>query len=382
MPFSKKIKSTFCIPIPTVCIGIILFLVTRGTSAQEVSPTKGTWGIRVAGAYGFLIAHRPVLVPLQEAHISGAELSLQFPQRGIHAWEEDFRYPDKGFSLAYFNLGSNDKLGFGLALYPYINFPLGKKNDWNLFFRFGSGLGYVEKVFDAKENIKNAAISSHLNGIIHLGLHITKQTGPSSECESGISLTHFSNGSTLTPNLGINVFCANIAWIRYFGTKSTRLTGIPRKPALRSSQTVSVGAAVKKILPPSGKTFYAGTLSWQRLQAISAKSSWCIGADLFYDNSLQERISRETEGTGRRRDNFRPGIFGGWQLNTGPLGLQFNVGFYPYTRFKGDGFIYQRICLKYYLDKVVINLNLKSHFARADFVEAGVGIRLFKRTRE
>ena len=57
----------------------------------------------------------------------------------------------------------------------------------------------------------------------------------------------------------------------------------------------------------------------------------------------------------------------------------FNMGHYLYNGWKDDGNIYHRICLNYYFEKLFICLNLKTHYARADMVELGVGYRIKKK---
>jgi hypothetical protein len=69
----------------------------------------------------------------------------------------------------------------------------------------------------------------------------------------------------------------------------------------------------------------------------------------------------------------RPGIHGAYQLRIATIGLLFNLGFYPYTRYKNDGNFYHRIGLRYYHERFFACVNLKTHYARADFFEWGLG---------
>ena len=192
-----------------------LFL-NKSSDAQNADSTIGKYSWSVRGDYGFLIAHRPTLQPLQERHIPGFEISLAKISSGAKEWERDFLNPNRGITLAFFDLGSRDKLGSGIAVYPYIDFPLSTKKDGRLIFRYGIGLGWVEKTFNSETNIKNAAIGSHLNGIIHFDLHFEKRLSALSILEIGAGITHYSNGSYSIPNLGINIATFNLAYIRSF----------------------------------------------------------------------------------------------------------------------------------------------------------------------
>jgi hypothetical protein len=57
--------------------------------------------------------------------------------------------------------------------------------------------------------------------------------------------------------------------------------------------------------------------------------------------------------------------------------MLFENGYYLYNRYKDDGNIYSRLCLRYHFsDRYFAVLNLKSHFAKADYWEYGIGMRL------
>ncbi len=343
-------------------------------NGQNISDsTRGAFGFEIKTTYGFVIAHRPVLEILQERHTYGMELSYLIPADGSKSFQKKFLYPDVGWTLAWFNLGNPKRLGSGLAIYPFVNFPLHLKNDWRLHFRYGIGLGYVEKVFDAKENTKNAAIGTHLNGVMHFDVHMEKVISRRTLLELGAGITHYSNGSTGIPNLGINVATANLGLIHYLGQGKPIYQGKDEMPKDKAHIQTFIAGAFKKIYPPQGKRYYAGTISASYIHPIKSKSSWGIGLDLFYDNSLIERLQRENKPNVSQSDNYRPGIFGSYELRLGHVGMLLNMGIYPYTKWKGDGNFYHRIGSRYYFNNLFFLMNLKTHYAKADFIEWGVG---------
>jgi hypothetical protein len=355
-------------------IPFLIFLTTiRAPLFALEDSTEGRFCLRLRTDYGFIIAHRPALRPLQEDHVKGIELSFGIPLKGDREWHRDFHYPEKGITVAFFDLGT-PRLGKGLVVYPYIDFPLGKKDNV-LHFRYGIGLGYVEKVFDPRDNIKNAAVGAHYNGVIHFDLHYDVKMGRRDFIELGAGITHYSNGSFKLPNLGINIATASLAYSRHFGKPSQRITGSVQSTPDAPELDMHIAGSMKKIYPPLGRQYYAGVLSFLRLQSIGRKSKWGVGAELFFDNSLSARIDRISENSSKAEDDFRPGIYLAYQVNAGDLGLMFNMGFYPYTKWKEDGSIYHRICLRYYFEKIFLCTNLKTHYARADFIEIGLGYR-------
>ena len=343
-------------------------------NGQNISDsTRGAYGFEIKTTYGFVIAHRPVLEILQERHTFGMELSYLIPADGSKSFHKKFLYPDVGWTLAWFNLGNPKRLGSGVAVYPFVNFPLHLKRDWLLHFRYGIGLGYVEKIFDAKENTKNAAIGTHLNGVMHFDVHMEKIISSRTLVELGAGITHYSNGSTGIPNLGINVATANLGLIHYFGQSKAIYQSSDEMPKDREHFQTFIAGAFKKIYPPQGKRYYAGTISASYVHPIKSKSSWGIGLDLFYDNSLIERLQRENKPNVSQSDNYRPGIYGSYELRLGHVGMLLNMGIYPYTKWKGDGNFYHRIGSRYYFNNLFLLMNLKTHYAKADFIEWGVG---------
>ncbi|TAH44355.1 MAG: hypothetical protein EYC69_00705 [Bacteroidetes bacterium] len=353
---------------------IVLLSATNHLSGQGLSDsTRGTYGLELKSTYGFVIAHRPVLEILQERHTYGIELSYLTPADGSKSFHKKFLYPDVGWTLAWFNLGNPKRLGSGIAVYPFVNFPLQLKEDWRLHFRYGIGLGYIEKIFDVRSNTKNAAIGTHINGVMHFDLHIEKIIGTRSLIEFGAGITHYSNGSTGIPNLGINVATANLGLIHYFGDSRAIRKATEEEIKEKAHFQLFFAGAFKKIYPPEGKMYYAGTFSGCYVNPIKNKSSWGIGLDLFYDNSLIERLERENKTNISTGDNFRPGIFGSYELRLGHVGMLFNMGIYPYTKWKGDGNFYHRIGSRYYFNKLFLLMNLKTHYAKADFIEWGIG---------
>lgn len=353
-----------------------LSFLTASTLTAGNDSTDGSWNIIIRGDYGFTIAHRPALQPLQEAHVKGFEITVSKPTAGSKYWHADFLYPEVGFTIAAFDLGSGI-LGRGIVAYPFIDFPLGK-GCWNVFhFRYGMGLGYIENTFDAVDNIKNVAVGSHFNGVIHLDLHYTQRLAKNTSIEFGPAITHYSNGSVSLPNLGINLATFNLAFQHTFG-KNQAIRKPEKVDANKNSRIhIYAGGFPKKIYPPDGESYFAITLSGLWCKPVNRKSTFGLGADVFYDNSIYPRIEAFGEEAPEKINNFRAGVYGSYQLAVGQLGLIFNMGYYLYNAWDNDGNFYHRIGLRYYFEKIFLCVNLKSHYARADFFEFGAGIRLF-----
>ena len=76
-------------------------------------------------------------------------------------------------------------------------------------------------------------------------------------------------------------------------------------------------------------------------------------------------------------DFKRVGVFVGHELFVNKMSLETQLGYYVYYPFDFEGRTYVRIGLKrYFNDKWFASLTLKSHAAKAEAVEVGIGIRL------
>ena len=76
-------------------------------------------------------------------------------------------------------------------------------------------------------------------------------------------------------------------------------------------------------------------------------------------------------------DYKRVGVFVGHELFINKSSIETQFGYYAYYPFDFEGRVYQRIGLKHYFDdKWFAAVTLKTHAAKAEAVEIGIGIRL------
>ncbi len=358
----------------------LLWISATAAGSSLVDSTDGRYGFEARLSYGFLVAHRPNLRPLQERHLRSIEFSLLVPTDGQRSWQQNFDFPEKGLQLALFDLGNAERLGLGVALYPFLDFPLAGQGNWKWRLRYGMGLGYVQRNFDPEENYKNTAIGSKLNGVIHFDLRVRKRFGRGG-LEGGLGITHYSNGATAMPNLGINLAAAHFGYLQYFGTKSPKHHIQLSRVRSGFWATAFASASWKEIYPPLGKKYLAASVSGDLIYVLSNKVDALLGADLFYDQSLRVRMEATEQSPQPGSTNLRPGLHTGVQVLVGKLGLLFNLGYYPYTRFQEDGRYFHRIGFRYYFPRLIAVMNLKTHYARADFVEWGIGWRFRSTSR-
>jgi hypothetical protein len=137
---------------------------------------------------------------------------------------------------------------------------------------------------------------------------------------------------------------------------------------------VFYAAGIKQVDYPDGARFFAHTLSFTLLKPISHKSNIGIGGDVFYDLGMHRQLAGFNIVANEVSDALRTGIHIGYELKLYKLSMLVQMGRYVYDKNNFDGFIYHRYGLKYQINShLFANFTLKTHYAKADYAEFGVG---------
>ncbi|WP_367327915.1 acyloxyacyl hydrolase [Lentimicrobium sp.] len=333
--------------------------------------------------YGFLTAHH-VEMEIYNSHFPSFEFSISQETYGKRQWESFYNYPVTG--LTYWNawLGNSKALGQAHALVPYISFPILKNDRSEVNFRLGAGLAYLTKKFDRLSNYKFNAIGSHLNAAVNLMAEYRWKPLKHLQLSAGIQLMHFSNGSTKTPNFGLNIPAVSAG-------AAFRLNQLnnPIRQRVRPSLTmyefdgrefieVKLGTifAYKESGDTDGKKYqvYSGFLS--TMKNIDYKNKLGICFDLSWDGSDALLVARTNQEPYPARQLTKPGLSAAYELVLDRTSFAFNLGFYLGGKDKSEGMSYYKLGIHYLVTKnLFANLTLKTHYARADFVGIGLGYR-------
>ncbi len=326
--------------------------------------------------YGFIMAHSHRVNHLVTGHTHGFQLNvgIQGTKRMLH---KIYNHPQTGFSLAYFDFANPDVLGNGICMLAYADLPVVRKNNFLFSIYLADGFGFTTKRFDALENHKNTLTGTKFNAAIQIFFQTKYVISKRTDFRLSLGLTHFSNGSYSTPNLGINNLSLSSGIIFYLDTMHQVYSKeILPPPYKKIRMEVFAGGAPKEIYPTGGKRYFAWTLSAAAFKILSHKYRLGIGTDFIYDLSLTERFARDSVFSPIISNRMRSGVYLANELILSHLTAMLDIGFYIYSPFKGDGNAYHRIGLKYfYSDHWFINYSLRTHYGKADNVEAGLGYR-------
>ncbi len=359
---------------------LLLSLLYISSALAQTTPFKHKLWVEAKLHYGFVIPHHENMVNLAAQHFCMMEADLIQTSNGDKLWEQQHYYPIKGISLLYTDLGGSTYLGKAFAVIPYLDFNLTRKKKLNLFFRFGAGLGYLSKHYTRTGNYKNIAIGSHFNAAIQLMYELRWRATPRLDITAGIGLTHFSNGALKIPNLGINIGSVSAGCAYKIDAVQAPLVHSLKAEAFSRKWEFRVFAlfGCSELYAAYGPKFPAYILSGTFLKPIGKMNKRRIGAgfDLFYDEATIESLDRIGQPVKNAVEVLRPGINFTHQFNFSRLSFVLQFGVYPYTKYKGDGYLYDRLALHYRIGKhYLIQLGIKTHLFRADMIEYGIGYK-------
>ncbi len=368
---------------PTLLLGLLCIVPLFSLSQNKHKLFASNLFIEGKVHYGFLYAHHLEL-ELFNAHFPAFEVSIQKQTYGKHKWERTFAYPIIGFTCWYSGLGNSPYLGQALGLMPFINFPLYRYKNFFFGFRFAIGVGILTKKFDRLDNYKNIAIGSHLNAAINLMFESRYRINTWLTASVGISLQHFSNGSLKMPNNGLNTPMINVG-LAYWPKRKNKEIGDRFYPPTEPYSAViqryiefNIGGAVgyKNMEAVFGQNFIVLHIYENTFYQISKKSKVGLGLDLSYDPSHLKILEVQGDTIMNHLSILRPGINGAYQLILGKLGFIFNLGYYLGGAQKSNGPLYEKISVQYGIsENFFINLMLKVHFGRADYLGIGLGYK-------
>jgi hypothetical protein len=335
---------------------------------SQMSVYPAAFGMRYH--YGFVVQHKKDMDALVSGHIPAFEIYYRYNYSGVKEWEKFFNYPNSGVAFQLLNF-NNSKLGLAYSLLPYVSFPLRKRRWVELHFRTAAGVAYVTQKFDLEKNRKNGVISSSLNGSVQFMLQANWKPIPQLEIHTGISFSHFSNGAFKMPNAGINIAGANVGL--NFNLKQSVRVDHNSFPIVTKGMRylVSIGGFPKEIKPVGGPKFMAATIAFSGLKRFSPKSSWGGAIDFMYDASLSSR-ARQIDKEIKMPMKIGAAIC--YELHLNKITIPIQQGFYGLNPHELDGWIYHRIGVRYHVNrKWIVQMNVKAHLAKADYIEAGFG---------
>jgi hypothetical protein len=296
-----------------------------------------------------------------------------------------------GFYHVYFKGG---ELGNPQALYMFMRAPIirGKRFSWN--WELAAGLSYGFYKYDPSVNPDQQVIGSEHNVYFNAATGVSYSFSDRFDITLDLDLTHFSNGSTRTPNIGVNL--AGLALgarysfnpVKNYTKKVDSAYRPPIKPVFirrdmekypRHSELIFFGSLGGKTTTTQiydGPTFLVSSLSMDYAWVYHHIGKVGLGFDGFYESALRDYPTRI------ENPSFGDLSYYGWHishyLRIYRLSLVTQVGFYLSEHVSHKGKVYLQVGGNYHLtDKLFVRAALKTrNGAVADFIEWGLGYEL------
>ena len=333
--------------------------------------------------YGSIMLHNPDISHLIREHPAGLILSYNRKTFGEAAWEERYGYPDQGISFIYQDMGTKT-LGDNFGLYLHYNFYFWKRH---LQLRIGQGIAYNTNPYDPSENFRNNAYGSHLMSSTYLMFQFHRERiWDRLGFHAGIALVHYSNANVRAPNTSTNTLGLTAGLVYQLEADPERPYEYRSWPRERITEPIRFNLVFRSGLNESDVVgsgqfpFYIlSAYADKRLATVSAVH---VGAEVYFSNFLKELIRFQSTSFPERdvdpdTDFKRVGITVGHELFINKLTVLAQLGYYVYYPFDFEGRVYNRIGVKrYFGPKWFGAISLKSHGAKAEAIEFGVGVRL------
>ena len=356
-----------------LALGMILFV---DAFSQEDKRDNLNFIVESRLHYGLVIPFYDAIKYLVHDNARGIEILLGFPTYGKDYWDKLFRYPRVGAGYSCWDLGNKEVFGTAHALFGFFNAPvLALRNKLTVNYQISFGASYITKPFDIDNNYLNRAIGSRGNVYFRIGVDSRFRVFPYTEITLESGFSHFSSGKFKSPNYGLNAFTGSLGINYLFGdVKREKLQ--PELPPLsdRIHHSIVYAAGVKVYDNLNGHRYFISSLSYDLDWVWKHKRKLGIGADLFYDASIAEALAVDGVNNHNEANYYRFGIHGSHALQYRRLIMKIQLGHYIYSKYTDLSLIYSRLALQYLVtNHLLLNVSLKSHMAKADFVEWGIG---------
>lgn len=316
------------------------------------------------------------------------DLNLFWKTSGKKDWQIRRHRPTVGlgFALNYYDA---QNYGQSIGVYPNLQLPLLQKKDWEWTIRFGMGLGVINQYhrpFAPYWDTLNNAMGARVNNFSLLSSDLRYHLNKNIDLQVGITFTHMSSARFRLPNLGINLLGLH-AGVRYFPqAKKVKLEvphrsveALPNRMLLQVRQSLSmttsesIGSALTPVVVSSialSKRYWSHNKVW-------------VGADYGYHQSVYDFMRLQAIYPNNERNNaWNLALFAGHEFLYGRVGLYLQMGVYLRQTMLAKAPIYQRLGMNWYIRQqekgfikdVYFSTLLKTHYATAEYAEAGVGI--------
>ncbi len=378
---NKILRITFAI----FAIVVNLFFMTTVHAQRSID-------LELGFDYGRIVPHRSYFEPEITENSFAIDLAFSTDLNPKRYTRKLFSNTIVGGNIVYSKYGDADLFGESIGFFPFIESQK-KYEKSKLYFRFGLGLAYISKKYDAVENPTNNVISANLNNVTRIEFGYKRQLKKRLGMNAAFVATHYSNGNMVRPNLGMNLIMGKLAFtyrlIEKNATQKKELINLPKsEKKLLVRMDFDYGYSTGRIngRVPGKSLFPVARANLVFAKPTGLKGQWLLGLHYEYDGSIYETLDYYQE-EDKLAVAGKGMITAGYELKVGHIGMFAHLGTYflnrgyePISFFEHDYF-YELIGLNAYMKDPNLNphnnlyftIRIKAHAARAQNFSVGLG---------
>ena len=275
-----------------------------------------------------------------------------------------------------YQFGNPAVLGYGVSVMPSLEFRFFASQNAHLSLRQGASIAFMSNPYDRDFNPSNNIIGAPLSLAAQTSLAWRQGIGEDLAISLGGSFSHFSNGNSRVPNLGVNIPSAflRVQWGRPTESIPTKAFG-----GLKLNYWgVRLGLGTHAFKVPDGPNYLAWSISpfWSR--KLKPKLAFQAGLELFYDDG-SGAFAREQELPDIAWQGMGIAPYIGIEYQIQRIGLVLQSGPYLKTPFPHGWRVYTRLGMEYHIrSRLFIGGYIHAHGGEADYLDFTVGWKMFR----
>lgn len=355
---------------------LILLPLCCGLSAQRTHSIE----LKIYG--GRNMPHRAGMESLARTNMGG-ELNYYFSTKSGNFYDKKYRSPQHGFGVSYNYLGYPKVLGSAYSVYSFMDFAIANAKIFRLGLRVNAGLAYATEKYDRETNPENLAISTNLCFYLNVGANFAFRLPYGFELKLMPMFMHYSNGAVLKPNLGLNQLAVSVLLSKDLATKNYMQKRHDYQDHLSPHEawlmgTLSTADEYSVGYEGRGGGFLCSTVAAGYTYQYGKIGKVGASFDMFYNENMKYYYFDDERGLvefySKFSDIVKFGVSVGHQFVYRRFEFMTYLGAYVYNKVWAYDWVYFRVGARYYVtDYVFLNLSLKAHGFKAQYIESGIG---------
>ncbi len=348
---------------------VISFLWLYVVKAQETKEV--VFALSVKPLYGNLFIHSKDLEPFRGTTITGCQIDLNRYRKDALAYSYANKHFNSGFGLQVAKF-SDTRLGSALNLSYFMEPFIWERERFSIRLRCAGGLNLASNPYDSITNKLNDGYSSHVNGYLGLGFSAWYQINANMSFFLDGTYSHFSNGNTKNPNLGINYPNLGIGLEYRFKPKQKPLGKLLFYDNKWRTDFALYGSNKSLPIAPTKRfwTYGAHMLVSYRTGKLHA---FTLGTEFYIDESMRYAMDNHNIYGSMNLDNKFVGLLGGHEFLFNRCIFSQQLGVYIYKEVPEEfvNRVYHRWGFHYKLSKNwMVGINLNANLQKAFLFDA------------